>query len=229
MIVRDNSDPARTPRWWIAIWCLWGAVMGSVVLWLDHDPLTSILWMIAGMAIGTCGVAIARPLSSSIHDWYINFASAIWRDQRLCELAIDEKTDTAEFERLCVDEAFKSMAFIPPTMGLFHGTLLGGIAGAFCGLGAARGISASYGALWGIVFGVIGVAFLWALILAVMAPLDNTRPLRSRISDRVLMVMSPLFVFPIVFHCARFMVKRRRVNAAYHADEPEQFGDSEFR
>ena len=212
MIDCDESDQG-TPRWWIVTWSVWGLVIGAIVLWLDRSPLTSIGWAIAGFAIGTWGVAVSRPFASGIMDWYDNFAAEPLRDQRMFELAMDQQTESPEFDRLCRDEAFKAFAIAPPMMGLFHGTLIGSIAGAFSALDATLGVSASRGALCGAAIGVVGFAFLAALVFAVMSPLDNTRPIRSRIADRAFMVLSPLFVFPAALHCLRRMVKRRRMNA----------------
>ena len=132
----------------------------------------------------------------------------------MIELAIEEKTETEEFKHLSENESFGMMAIAPPMCGLFHGALLGGIGGALCKLDPTLDITASQGALYGVLFGMVGIAFLAAVIFAVMIPGDKTQPLTSRMARRALMLVSPLFVFPIVWYCVKWMVKRRPANAA---------------
>ena len=192
------------------MWTAWGVIIGAVVLWLDHDPILAAIWSIGGIVIGTCAPKFFRPLAAPIFDWYHNVAFDLEREQRLIELVIAEETDSEEFKRLSNGETWAMCSACPPMAGLFHGILLGGIGGAFCPLDRTFNISASQGALFGIMLGAIGISFLAAIVFAIMLPSDKTQPMQVRLGRRAWMVASPLFVFPVAWHCFKWMLKKSR-------------------
>jgi hypothetical protein len=209
----DIEESVSTPRWWVIVWLAWGLVVGLIVLWLDRDPIAAALWLIAGLVIGTCAPKLLLPFTTPVFDWFHKFSSDPERERRMVELAVQEKLDTEEFNRLSEDQAFDVLLMVPLMCGLFHGTLLGGVGGALVSLDSTLDITASQGALYGILLGVVGVSFLDAIALAVMTPADKRQPLKSRIARRARMLVSPILVFPVVWHCGKWIVKRRAARA----------------
>ena len=205
----DVEDLGTTPRWWILIWLAWGLILGTLVLWFDRNPSAAALWLLVGVAVGTCALRIFGPFSTPVFDWFHHFASAPEKKHRMVELLIEEKTDSEEFKRLLEEEVYWMTAMIPPTCGLVHGPLFGAIGGALGALDPTLDITVSQGALYGILFGMLGFPFIAAGITAVMVPTDKTQPLTTRIARRGLMLVSPLLVIPLIWHCFRWMFKGR--------------------
>jgi len=72
----------------------------------------------------------------------------------------------------------------------------GAMAGAFCGL----------------IVGMLTAPFIAAVIFAIVVPVDKTQPIKSQLARRAWMLASPFFIFPIVWHCLKWLFKSRAKN-----------------
>ncbi len=205
----DVSVPHRAPRWWSIVWSAWGLAVGVLVLWLDANPWTATLWFLFGTSMGRWSLRVVAHIDTPVLEWLEYLSSDPERDDRLHRLLLEGNTQSEAFHRLLHDEAFETAMATPLMVGLVHGTWIGGIAGALCSLDSTINITASQGALCGILVGIIGISFLVAAILALLLPLDKTRPLRSRLTRRARMFVAPLIVFPLAWHCGQWIAKRR--------------------
>lgn len=177
----EEEVPLDIQRGWMIIWSVWGLLLGLIVLSFDHTPIVAAIWLLAGVAMATLGLKVAKLLAPPIFNWYHFYAPG------------------------GVSYGFMTIASL--IVGLLPGVVAGAVVGATMAPEYTDHLTAHSGALYGILLGVPGFAFLSAIMIAVMVPPDKTDPLLSRIGRRALMLVSPLFVFPVAWHCFRWFQK----------------------
>ena len=187
-------------------------MVGAIILWLDNSLVSAAIWLLVGIVIGTCALRLVAPFFTPAFEWLNEFTSDPELRRREFELMLEGKTETEEFKRLCDQDGWRKLS-TTSSVGACHGVFFGGIGGALIRWDFPDWITASQGALCGLLFGMVGAPFLAAVILAVMIPVDKTRTRSARIWQRVSMLATPLIVFPVVWHCLKWKLKRLRKNA----------------
>jgi len=239
---RSHSSPRAeyresTPRWWLILWIVWGAIIAALILWFDRNWLAAAAWLAAGSAVGALGTKVLPPWAGPVWDWYRGFWQDADREERLWQLnmrvldriddephlaerALSEgtesrlfeeilgKADFAEYERLTVEESGDAFLWMPLFVGLFHGTLGGGVVGALAPLDPDVTIAAWQAAALGTIMGSVIVSFLASLMFSLWVPIRKELPLVTRVWRRALVAASPLLVVPLTWHCLRYSAHR---------------------
>lgn len=203
-----GSEPV--PQWWLILWIGWGAIMATLVGWMDRNLLAASAWLVAGALIGRFSVPLLSPLADPIFDWYRALVNDGEREQRMIVLEMNGETDSVEFKRLIDDCSFSALLAVPPVIGLLHGILAGGVGGALSALDSNVALPAWQTALIGIVVGPLFVSLLYAVVLSLIAPVGRDLQLTTTLARRALLFVSPLFAFPVAWHCFRSLRTRQR-------------------
>jgi hypothetical protein len=229
-----NNDARLAERWPLILLTLWGGIIAALVAWFDKNPLAAIACLVTGVAIGCLTPSLLDRLSLPIFDWYVQF----WKDdarenrrtelfsrivgsdefkrlteaghsqEELAEFVWNGAPESEEYKRLIEEDGFSAVLALPVFSGLFHGSLLGGIVGALYPLDPNPRLPAWQAAALGVVAGPIIVSFL-AAIMCAATTIPKDLPASSRLSRRLLMIVSPLFVFPVAWHCVKHLLRRR--------------------
>ncbi|HEY2414777.1 MAG TPA: hypothetical protein VGI40_21205 [Pirellulaceae bacterium] len=224
-------------RWLLIVWTVWGGIIASLVGWFDRNLYAALAWLAVGIVIGSLGSKLVEGLGLKVFDWCHGFWKDRDRDKRMDELLmrmlesaeatgvsgdeqhldLDEQRlelmraapEWAEFERLGEEDSLGAFLGMPVFVGLVHGSLLGGIAGALSPLDPSVRLPAWQGAVLGILVGIVAVSFLAAIIFAVYVPMPQRLSLSTRLARRIVIAVSPLFVVPIAWHYFRSLTLRR--------------------
>ncbi len=206
-------------RWLLIVWTGWGAIIASIVGWLDRSLIAALAWLAAGIVIGSLGPKLVEGLGTMVFDWCHGFWKDRDRDKRMDELLmrmlgsaeaagvsgdkqhldLDEQhleliraaPEWTEFEQLGEEDSLGAFLGMPVFVGFFHGSLLGGIVGALSPLDARVRLPAWEGAMLGVLVGIFGVSFLAAVIFAVYAPMPQRLSLSTRLTRRAVIAVSP--------------------------------------
>jgi hypothetical protein len=204
------NDDRPGGHWWVALWTVWGMIVGALILWLDRNPFTAAAWAVGGAMVGLHGRRLLNPVSEQLFRWYRRLDKddeVSPRVRRIARLALNHQLESEEFQRLIREEAEESEPFvallIPPVFGLLWGTLLGALIGALIPLDSEinltglaldldPGIPASAGALLGVISISILLSCVCSLAMTWIIPIPKRLPRHTRLKWRVRMLISPL-------------------------------------
>src|SRR5262245_50769811 len=118
----DAPSGQAPPGWWAALWTGWGGVNGAVVCGLDDAVFPGLLWVPLGLLVGWWGWRVARWFSTMVFDWYRPLAARL---SPPVSRASDDSLDD-----VIAESCYQLFLVLPPTLGIFHGTLIGPLVGA---------------------------------------------------------------------------------------------------
>jgi hypothetical protein len=197
--------PEPTPLWWKTIWIIWGSLLAVIVTLIDRNLLHGGLWLLAGLLAGTYAFRFLYPLWS----WYEDhFAAPDWNG--LAAAALNKRFDSEEFKTHSEKTLFAAALTIPAVCAMLHGVLLGPVVGALYSLSAEWDASALAGSIAGLLVVPPFVSLVLAIVIAVVMPFPVERTGRSKLACRMLMLVSPVFVFPAVLHCLKPVFRARQ-------------------
>ena len=205
-----DSDRYVTPSWWLSLWVTWGVMLTFLACLADGINVSSFTWLIAGCGYAVLFFPLTRPLVTPVSDWYERLAEPTPEHQRrLRELVMRGADSTdAELHMLSTTGANRLASIAPLFAAGTHGIIFGSLAGVTWAFHPHTELTATSCGLIGSAIGVPTAAIIAAIAFAAFLP--GQERVSRRMSPWLLLLLSPLFVFPVALHCVRWFRQRER-------------------
>lgn len=179
-----------------------------IVTLADGNLFHGGLWLLVGLLAGTRAFRFLYTNSRQIWSWYRDYFAAT--DRRVLAAALIKGLDSEEFKARTEKTQFAAALTIPSFCAMLHGVLLGPVVGALYSLSPEWEASALAGSIAGLLVVPPFVSLILAIVIAVDMPFAVERTGRSKLACRMLMLVSPVFIFPAVWRCLRAAFRARQ-------------------